>query len=141
MPLDEPNGLILGQLAQGNRFLALVNHNVQQDKAASALENVDGRNVRSNSTSLMADLLQKDRPSQVIVTVRKDSVVVRCDGRTIINWQGKPEQLSLGDYWKTPNENALFLGAYDCRYRFSRVSIAPISGEGKPLRKSESESD
>lgn len=140
-PLDEPNGLILGQLAQGNRFLALVNHNVQQDKAASALENVDGRNVRSNSTSLMADLLQKDRPSQVIVTVRKDSVVVRCDGRTIINWQGKPEQLSLGDYWKTPNENALFLGAYDCRYRFSRVSIAPISGEGKPLRKSESESD
>lgn len=140
-PLDEPNGLILGQLAKGNRFLALVNHNVQQDKAASALENVDGRNVRSNSASLMADLLQKDRPSQVIVTVRKDSVVVRCDGRTIINWQGKPEQLSLGDYWKTPNENALFLGAYDCRYRFSRVSIAPISGEGKPLRKSESESD
>jgi hypothetical protein len=133
-PLDEPNGLVLGQLLDGHRFLTLVNHNVRQEKAASALENVDGRNVRGNPTTLMANLLQKDRPSQIIVTVRKDSVAVRCDGRTIIEWQGKPEQLSLGDYWKTPNANSLFLGAYDCRYRFSRVSIAPISGEGKRLR-------
>lgn len=133
-PLDEPNGLILGQLMNGHRFVTLINHNVQQDKAASALENVDGQNVRNNATTLMADLLQKDRPSQTIVTVRKDSVVVRCDGRTIIDWEGKPEQLSLGDYWETPNKNALFLGAYDCRYRFSRVSLAPISGTGKQLR-------
>lgn len=133
-PLDEPNGLILGQLLDGRRFVTLINHNVQPDKAASALENVDGQNVRNNATTLMADLLQKDRPSQTIVTVRKDSVVVRCDGRTIIDWEGKPEQLSLGDYWETPNKNTLFLGAYDCRYRFSRVSLAPISGIGKPLR-------
>lgn len=133
-PLDEPNGLILGQLMNGHRFVTLINHNVQQEKAASALENVDGKNVRNNATTLMADLLQKDRPSQVIVTVRKESVVVRCDGRTVIDWAGKPEQLSLGDYWETPNKNALFLGAYDCRYRFSRVSLARISGTGKPLR-------
>lgn len=139
-PLDEPDGLILGQLADRHRFLALVNHNVQQDKAASALENVDGRNVGNNATTLMANLLQKDRPSQIIVTVRKESVTVRCDGRTIIDWQGKPEQLSLGDYWRTPNDNVLFLGAYDCRYRFSRVSLAPISGQGKALR-NESKSD
>lgn len=133
-PLDEPDGLILGQVADGNRFLALINHDVREANAASALENVDGRNVRNNATTLMANLLQKHRPSQVIVTVRKDSVVVRCDGRTIIDWQGKPEQLSLGDYWQTPNSSVLFLGAYDCRYRFTRVSLAPISGQGVPLR-------
>lgn len=133
-PLDEPNGLILGQLMDGHRFLALINHNVQQETAASALENVDGQNVRNNVTTLMANLLQKNRPSQIIVTVRKESVLVRCDGRTIIDWEGKPEQLSLGEYWETPSKNALFLGAYDCRYRFSRVSLAPISGTGKPLR-------
>lgn len=134
-PLDEPNGLILGQLIDGHRFLTLINHNVRQEKAASALENVDGQNVSNNPTTLMANMLQKKRPSQIIVTVRKDSVVVRCDGRTIIDWHGKPEQLSLGDYWGTPNTSTLFLGAYDCRYRFSRVSIAAISGEGKSLRK------
>ena len=133
-PLDEPNGLILGQLIDGHRFLTLINHNVRQEKRASALENVDGQNVSNNPTTLIADILQKGRPSQIIVTVRKTSVVVRCDGQTIIDWQGKPKQLSLGDYWKTPNANVLFLGAYDCRYRFSRVSIAAISGEGKSLR-------
>lgn len=133
-PLDEPNGLILGQLMDGHRFLTLVNYAASQDKATSALENVDGNNVGNNPTTLSADLLRKDRPSQIIVTVRKESVVVRCDGRVIIDWQGKPEQLSLGDYWKTPNPGVLFLGAYDCRYRFSRVSLAAISGEGKPLR-------
>lgn len=133
-PLDEPNGLILGQLADDHRFLTLINHNMEQVRAASALENVDGRNVGNNGTTLMANLLQKNRPSQIIVTVRKESVTVRCDGRTIIDWQGKPEQLSLSDYWKTPNKNVLFLGAYDCRYRFSRVSLSPISGEGKALR-------
>ena len=133
-PLDEPNGLILGQLIDGHRFLTLISYNVQQKTAATALENVDGQNVGNNVTTLMADLLQKDRPSQVIVTVRKESVVVRCDSRTVIDWAGKPEQLSLGDYWETPNNNSLFLGAYDCRYRFSRVSLAPISVTGKPLR-------
>ena len=133
-PLDEPNGLILGQLLGEHRFLTLVNYAASQGKPASALENVDGQNVGSNPTTLLADLLRKDRPSQIIVTVRKDSVVVRCDGRAIIDWQGKPEQLSLGDYWKTPNAGVLFLGAYDCRYRFLRVSLAAISGEGKPLR-------
>ncbi len=140
-PFDEPNGLILGQLMDGHRFLTLINHNVQQEAAASALENVDGQNVRNNATTLMADLLQKDRPSQIIVTVRKSSVVVRCDGRTIIEWQGKPEQLSLGDYWKTPNASVLFLGAYDCRYRFSRVSLTPLSGTGKPIRESSTRAD
>ena len=51
-PLDEPNGLILGQLLNGHRFLTLLNHSVQQEKAASALENVDGQNVRNNATNI-----------------------------------------------------------------------------------------
>ena len=141
-PLDEPNGLILGQLMGDHRFLTLVNYAASKDKAAaSALENVAGRNVNNNATTILADLLQKDRPSQIIVTVLKDSVVVRCDGRKIIDWSGKAEQLSLGDYWSTPHGNTLFLGAYDCRYRFSRVSIVPISGNGKQLRESSTKTD
>jgi len=140
-PLDEPNGLLLGQLMSGHRFVTLVNHNVRQDKPASALENVDGKNVSENSTAIMAELLKKDRPSQIIVTVRDGSVVVRCDGRTVIDWAGKPEQLSLGDYWETPHKNALFLGAYDCRYRFSRISLAPLAGEGRSLREVAAKAD
>ncbi|MDA1164672.1 MAG: hypothetical protein O3B13_16395 [Planctomycetota bacterium] len=54
--------------------------------------------------------------------------------RSRLDWRRTPEQLSLGDYWNTPHTNVLFPGAYDYRYTFSRVSIASISGTGKPLR-------
>jgi hypothetical protein len=55
------------------------------------------------------------------------------DGNLIINWSGDRARLSLSDYWKTPNDKALFLGTYDCRYRFHRITLEPISGEGESL--------
>jgi hypothetical protein len=70
----------------------------------------------------------------VIVTVKKDGVTMSVDGNLIVNWKGTADRLSLSDYWKTPQDTALFLGAYDCRYRFHRITLEPISGEGKMLR-------
>ena len=46
------------------------------------------------------------------MTVQDNHVTMIVDGSIILEWQGKPEQLSLGDY--------------DGRYRFYRVSIAEI---------------
>ena len=62
----------------------------------------------------------------------KEGVTVACDGRPIIDWKGAASRLSLSDYWNTPHD-VLFLAAYDCRYRFHRVSLSPISGTGKGL--------
>jgi hypothetical protein len=132
-PLDEPNGLILGQRSGNRRFLVLVGFAQAEGDPASALENIDGLNVNRNATTLRANLLKQNRPFQVICTVRKQSVVVRCDGQEIIHWKGDPERLSLSDYWKTPRDEVMFIGAYDCRYRFHRISLAPISGTGKTL--------
>jgi hypothetical protein len=129
--LDEPNGLILGQCSAGNRFVALVNF-APEGNGLSALENVDGRNV-GNDTTFAGQLLRQDQLSQVIVTVRKKGVTVSVDGRTIVAWQGAPDRLSLSDYWRTPDNRALFLGTYDCRYRFHRVTLEPISGTGQRL--------
>lgn len=126
-PLDEPNGLILGQRSGENRFLALLNYGEE-----SALENVDGQNV-GNDTTHRGKLFEKGRPAEVVCEVRRDGVRVTVDGRTVIRWRGDPSRLSLGDYWKTPHAEALFLGAYDCRYRFHRVGLTPITGEGRAL--------
>jgi hypothetical protein len=125
-PLDEPNGLILGQRLDTNRFLVLLNYGDPQSPS-SALENVDGLNVGRNATTHQSALFQKGRLSQVLCEVRRDGVRVLVDGREVIDWKGKPEQLSLGDYWITPG-GGLFLGAYDCRYRFHRVGLTPITG-------------
>ena len=134
-PLDEPNGLILGQRSGGRRFQVLLNYSRPDSPPANALENIDGRNVDQNGTTLRTPLLAKNRPSAVVCTVKRDRVTVAVDGRTVLDWRGEPSRLSLADYWQTPRELALFLGAYDCRYRFLRVTLAPISGTGRPLAK------
>lgn len=132
-PLDEPNGLIFGHRSGESRFLTVLSYPVD-GRPASALENVRGLNINRNETTVKRSLFVKNRPSQVICTVRKDSVTVLCDGRELLRWEGRPQDLSLGEYWQTPRETALFLGAYDCRYKFSRVTLTAIRGEGKPLR-------
>lgn len=133
-PLDEPNGLILGQRSGDHRFLVLLNYATGDQVPVSALENVDGKNVMRNTTTVQRRLMVKGRPSQIVCTVRKQSVTVTCDGHEVISWQGDSKQLSLSDYWKTPTEQAMFLGAYDCRYRFHRVTLTPLGGNGKTLR-------
>lgn len=137
-PLDEPNGLILGQRSGGNRFLVLLNY-ANGEVPSSALENVDGRNVDTGPTTVRERLFEQGRPSEIICTVRKDSVSVTVDGLQVIRWEGDPDRLSLSDYWLTPTENALFVGAYNCGYRFHRIGLTPISGEGRLLREVQSE--
>lgn len=132
-PLDEPNGLLLGQRSGENRFAVLLSYAAGKGEPANALENIDGKNV-GNASTVRRVVLVKGRPSQIVCIVRKDSVAVTCDGRELLHWHGDAKRLSLSDYWKTPNEAALFLGAYDCRYRFSRLTLTPLSGEGRKLR-------
>lgn len=124
-PLDKPNGLILGQQVDGHRCLVLLNY-ANGEKTSGAIENVDGKNVGGNSTTFERAVFQQGVPSEVICTVRKNSIRVTVDGREVIQWKGDASRLSLGDYWKTPNEKRLFLGAYDCRYRIHRVSVSPL---------------
>lgn len=123
-PLDDPNGLLFGLRNSKKRFVVLVNHTSRRD-ASTALENVDGRNV-GNETTYVANLLQKNRLAQIVATVQDDRVQVRVDGRLVIDWKGSPDQLSLSDYWKTPNDQSLFLGTYDCGYRFHQITIEPF---------------
>ena len=125
-PLDQPNGLLVGQRSGNSRFVTLFNYMPGQI-GKSAIENIDGKNV-GNETTFTGNVFQKNRLSQVIVTVKGDGVTMSVDGRRIVYWSGSPDQLSLGDYWKTPNETAFFLGAYDCRYRFHRITLEPIKG-------------
>lgn len=128
-PLDEPNGLLLGNVSGGNQFATLFSYRTPNGYA-NAIENIDGRNVGNESTERGA-VFTRGRVSQVVVTVKKTGVSMMVDGRRLINWQGNPASLSLSEYWATPDTKAMFLGAYDCRYRFYRVTLEPL-GDSVP---------
>ena len=133
-PLDEPDGLILGQRSRAGRFVTLFNY-ASGPRAQSAIENVDGRNV-GNETTFDGQVFQTNRLSEVIVTVLKSRVRMEVDGHVVADWKGDLSRLSLSDYWKTPGNELLFLGAYDCRYRFHRITLAPITGQGEIVKTS-----
>lgn len=132
-PLDAPNGLIIGHRSGSQRFLTLLGYS-NKNSHLSAIENLDGKNVGNISTHI-GSVFVKNRPAQVICSIRKTGVQVQVDGQAVIDWAGNLQQLSLGEYWETPHKETLFLGAYDCRYRISRVTLIPYSGEGHPLKK------
>ena len=133
-PLDQPNGLIVGHVCDKQRFLTLLSYDLG-GQPTHAVENVGGKNVGNNATTVRGAVFAKDRPSQVICQIRKKSIAVLVDGQVILSWEGDPSELSLGDYWKTPNEQALFLGAYDCRYRFSRITLTPVDSSKEEEKK------
>lgn len=122
-PLDPPNALNLGQILQDHRFVVLLNY-TPDNRARSALENVDGENV-GNATTRQGPLFVQHRLSQIQVRVQPGRVTATVDGCRVIDWTGDATRLSLSDYWQTPHER-LFLGTYDCRYRFHRVTLRPL---------------
>lgn len=130
-PLDDPNGLLLGNVSGGNQFVCLFSYRTPNGYV-SAIENIDGRNV-GNETTVRGAVFKRGQISQLVVTVRETGIHIMVDGRQLINWKGKPERLSLSDYWATPDQRAMFLGAYDCRYRFHRVTLETLAGEGQQL--------
>ncbi len=124
-PLDTPQALLLGQRSGENRFATLFSFG-EPENYQSAIENIDGQNVGNESTFTGA-IFRANQLSQIIVTVRKDRVVMSVDGHVIVNWTGSASQLSLSGYWGTPDETSLFLGAYDCRFRFHRITLQPLT--------------
>ncbi|GAA4471801.1 hypothetical protein GCM10023156_66970 [Novipirellula rosea] len=127
-PLDPPDALLFGLRASDKRFAALFNYG-KTDVAKSAIENIDNKNV-GNQTTFSGNLFKQNQMSQVVVEVRGERVQMSVDGHRIVDWQGDASRLSLSDYWSTPNDQALMLGCYDCRYRFHRITLEPIRGKG-----------
>lgn len=123
-PLDPPNALLIGHRLGSQRFATLFGF-ATKEGFKSAIENIDGRNV-GNETTYSGSLFRINQLSQVIIQVTPKRVVMVVDGIQIVDWKGEPEQLSLSDYWKTPNPKSLFLGTYDCRFKFHQVLLTPL---------------
>ena len=104
--------------------MVLLNYRIENSHL-NAIENIDGQNV-GNATTVDRALLVKNRISQVIVTVRKNGARFEVDGQPVIDWKGEGKDLSLSEYWDTPNKNRLFIGAYDCRYRIHRITLRAL---------------
>jgi len=102
----------------------------------SGLELVDGMLFDKNPASVQGVLLASGKPSTVVISVRKTSIVASCDGRTFVNFQGNFSKLNglNAGFWKVVNWKGMYLGTCGTKYRITKLSLVTVSGQGKKLR-------
>jgi hypothetical protein len=133
-PKGKINTLVIGLVASGRQFIALLDFDVGKPERLSGLECVDGKKVfeAGNQMVFRGQALRETGPTTVVCTIREDRVLVECDGRTIIDFRGDHSRLSPNDYWAVPEKEFLFLGTYNCEYHIHKLGLTPIAAGDEP---------
>jgi len=100
----------------------------------SGINVIDGKGSNENETTYRGKLLQQDKTSTIVCSIRKTGVSATVDGKLIFSWKGDLAHLTVTGGWQVPRKDALFLGTFTTRLVFQKLQIAPISGQGKKLR-------
>jgi hypothetical protein len=72
-------------------------------------------------------------PSDVFVAVRKTTITVKVDSKTVVSFKGDFNRLSMQRKdMDIPNQEVLYLVTYRTIFHFKKIELTPVSGEGKP---------
>ncbi len=124
------DGLGIG-LARGKAQVMMVIGSWGQ--TVSGLRLVDGVFENENPTSHKGPVFTKGKPARIVCSVRRTSIDVTVDGRKIVSWKADYSKFSLG-HWAVPRKDALFLCSLNNVYEITRMSLTPVSGQGKKIR-------
>jgi hypothetical protein len=100
----------------------------------SGLAQIDGKPVDENETTFRGRVFEKDRPVKVLCAVRLDSVTVKANGSTLIEWKADFRRVSLRSPWEVRSRESLFLCSLHGVYRITSLSVMPITRAGRLLR-------
>jgi hypothetical protein len=121
----------IGLVSGGHQFLVMID---ADGGGTTGLDFIDNKPFFSNETTLRERLWLPGKPMTLECSVRKTGVTVTLDGRRIINWKGKPSQLSLFNGWKLPLLDSMMIGTWNSTFHASQMLLTPVSGQGKKLR-------
>lgn len=126
--------LEIGNLADGGQFLVSLD-GAYWTGGLSGLEMLDGYRADwlRNETARPGHVFTNGVPRAITCEVRKMGVRVLIDGQETIDWRGDPTRLAISPNWAVPSDKALLIGAYNSIFRITRLSLHPISGEGRVL--------
>lgn len=89
----------------------------------SGLQLVDGRKVRDSPSAHRGQVLLRDATAEIILRVTPESVRAAVDGKTIVDWNGDPQRLSVDRPYAVPNEQWLFLAAWNSHFAISEFTL------------------
>ena len=104
----------------------------------SGLDQVRGKNVADNETTVRPGTLENGRPYDLGIKVAlagaEARIEVTLDGKPYIRWQGPQSVLSVYQDWRVPHPGCIGLGTYFTVVEFQSARLRMLSGEARPLR-------
>jgi len=125
------SALIVGLIGEGRPFFAAMDG---WDKTCTGLQEIDGKGVSGNETTLKRKVFTDDRPRTIICTVRKDRTKLIVDGETLIDWKADYKRVSQTREWAVKDKRVLYVASHDTVFRITEIWLTPISGQGQKLR-------
>lgn len=100
----------------------------------SGLNMLLGRGPDANSTTLPEPLLLvPGRPHLLNLVVDQEQIHVTCDGRTVIDWRGKLDDLAENPAYGAPDPGAVVIGAGPSTgFRVRRLDLVPLPWQPQP---------
>jgi hypothetical protein len=100
----------------------------------TGLDTLDGMVLEKNPASVNGLFFKDNVASTLVVSVRRGGVTLTMDGKVILNWQGNYNRLSQSPVYKAKDSRMMLVGAYESKYHITRMTLVPITGQGKRLR-------
>lgn len=99
------------------------------ESTISGLHLVDGKSVKSNSTTYRSTkpLLPKDVEVVVRVAVTPLSVQAHAGDAEIVNWTGQPAELGMDERYVVPRQDWLFLAGKNTHFEVTGFTLQPKS--------------
>jgi tRNA A-37 threonylcarbamoyl transferase component Bud32 len=104
-------GMVVGFVMTGHQATAMID-SYGGGGTRWGIENIDGESLRNdlNPTKNMGSRLPEGVKKTVRLEVRRGGVRVFCDHEKVVDWTGRPDQLSTL-FWKNDRPESLFLGS------------------------------
>ena len=128
------DAFVMGLASGDAQFVHVLDGYTAEGKCLSGFETLDGLLARSNESTREGQRFANGTPSVLSYSVRRRRVTVAVNGERVLDWKGDFKRLSVRPDYRINNAGVLFVGAYNSRYRITRVSLYPVGLLGRTLR-------
>lgn len=122
--------LYVGVVGGGKQMLLHIDGG---DGKSGGLQWIDDKDWDNNETTYHDNRVFVDTQNRtILISVRRDSVTVTGDGRTLINWKADYKRVKAVN--AVPSPAVLYLGDWESSFQITQIQLTPVTGTGKRLR-------
>jgi hypothetical protein len=128
------DALVVGLASGDAQFVHVIDGYTAEGKCLSGFEVLDGALARDNESRRDGRVLSPGVVCDVVYRVRTGSVSVLAGGREVLSWTGGISRLKVREDYRIAYPGALFVGAWESRFRITQALLMARSRGGVRLR-------